>query len=280
MTTTTSASHGSRGGWQLEADSAEAYERYLVPALMAAGAARLVELASPLPGNRVLDVGCGTGIVARSAAPRVGASGRVVGIDLNEGMLRVARRTAADLVPPVEWRQGDAISLPFPDGSFDVVASQQMLQFVPDPARAAREMRRVLATSGRLALSVCRPIEHAVGYVPLAQGLRRHAGAAAEEIMRSPFPAWSIEDFRRIVAAAGFASVTIRIEVASIRYPSAAEFVRREAACSPLAGPIGALPAPSRAALIDELARELAPHTDDLGLALPLEVYVALAEKR
>ena len=277
--TTTSATHESKGGWQLESDSAEAYERYLVPALMAAGAQRLLELASPRPGDRVLDVGCGTGIVARTAALAVGAQGRVVGIDLNEGMLRVAKRAGAALVPPVEWRQGDATSLPFPDAAFDVVASQQMLQFVPDPERAVREMHRVLAPRGRLATSVCRPIEHAAGYIPLAAGLRRHAGAEAEAMMRSPFPAWSVEDLRQIVAAGGFDAITIRIEVMSIRYPSAAEFVRREAACSPLAGPIGSLAAPARTALVDELAHELRAHTDDLGIALPLEVYVALAER-
>jgi ubiquinone/menaquinone biosynthesis C-methylase UbiE len=278
--TTTSAAHESKGGWQLEPDSAEAYESYLVPALMAAGAQRLLTLASLKPGDRVLDVGCGTGIVARSAAPVVGAEGRVVGIDLNEGMLRVARRTSAELVPPVEWRQGDATGLPFPDAAFDVVASQQLLQFVPDPARAVREMHRVLAPHGRLATSVCRPIEHAAGYLPLVASLRRHAGADAEAIMRSPFPAWSVEDLRTIVATGGFDPVTIRIEVASIRYPSATEFVRREAACSPLAGPIAALTAPARSALVADLERALQAHRDDLGIALPLEVYVALAERR
>jgi len=278
--TTTSASHEDKGGWQLESDSAEAYERYLVPALMAAGAQRLLELAPPRLGDRVLDVGCGTGIVARTAARAVGAQGHVVGIDLNEGMLRVANRAGAALVPPVEWRQGDATGLPFPDAAFDLVTSQQMLQFVPDPERAVREMHRVLAPRGRFATSVCRPIEHAVGYGPLAAGLRRHAGAEAEAIMRSPFPAWSVEQLRQIVAAGGFDSIAIRIEVMSIRYPSAAEFVRREAACSPLAGPIGSLAAPARTALVDELARELQAHTDDLGIALPLQVYIALAERR
>jgi ubiquinone/menaquinone biosynthesis C-methylase UbiE len=278
--TTTSATHETKGGWQLESDSAEAYERYLVPGLMAAGAQRLVELASPRPGDRVLDVGCGTGIVARSAVPVVGDKGRVVGIDLNEGMLRVAKRAAAELVPPIEWRQGDATSLPFPDAAFDVVTSQQMLQFVPGPERAVREMHRVLAPRGRLAIAVCRPIEHAVGYAPLAAGLRRHAGAEAEAMMRSPFPAWSVEELRQIVTAGGFDAITIRIEVMCVRYPSATEFVRREAACSPLAGPIGSLAAPARTALVDDLAHELRAHKDDLGIALPLEVYVALAERR
>jgi SAM-dependent methyltransferase len=265
-------------GWQLETDSAEAYERYLVPALMAQGAERLVELTAPRPGERVLDVGCGTGAVARRVAGALGARGRVVGVDVNEGMLRVAKAvTPAEAA--VEWKAASATSLPFPDASFDVVLSQQMLQFVPEPAMAVREMHRVLAPGGRLAISVCRPLERAPGYVPLVVGLRKYVGPEAEAMMRSPFPPWSVERLRELVSTGGFAGAAIRIEVMTVRYPSAAEFLRREAACSPLAGLVGALGAEARAALVQELERALEPCTDDEGVVLSLEVYVARARR-
>ena len=264
-------------GWQLETDSAEAYERYLVPALMDEGARRLVEAAAPRAGERALDVGCGTGIVARRAALAVGGQGRVVGIDLNEDMLRVARRIGISAAPSIEWRQGQATALPFPERAFDVVLSQQMLQFVPEPESAVREMRRVLSPGGRLAIGVCRPIEFAAGYLPLAEALKRHAGEGAETMMRSPFPAWSIEEVRKIVRAGGFGEVAVRIDVMSVRYPSAAEFVRREAACSPLAGPLGSMRAESRMALVQDLERALRSRMDDEGLVLSLEVYVVSA---
>ncbi len=77
--------------WQLEGSAPELYERYLVPAITALWAADLVERAAPRPGERVLDVACGTGVVARLAAQRVG-TGRVVGLDINSGMLAVAAR--------------------------------------------------------------------------------------------------------------------------------------------------------------------------------------------
>ncbi len=266
-------------GWQLETDSAEAYERYLVPALMAAGAQRLVEVGAPRDGERVLDVGCGTGIVARRAALAVGKRGAVAAIDLNEGMLRVARGIEVPTAASIEWRQGSATALPFPDGAFDVVLSQQMLQFVPEPPIAVREMRRVLTPGGRLAFGVCRPIEFAPGYVPLAEALKRHAGDSAEAMMRSPFPAWSVDGLREIVRAGGFGDVVVRIDVTSVRYPSAAEFVRREAACSPLAGPLGSMAAESRTALVQDLERALRSRTDDDGVVLPLEVYVVLARR-
>jgi SAM-dependent methyltransferase len=170
-------------------------------------------------------------------------------------------------------------SVPFQDGSFDVAFCQQVLQFVSDPAAALREMRRVLAAQGRAAIAVCRPIEYAPAYVVLAEALGRHAGPEAEALMRSPFPSWSVEDMRGMLAEAGFADVRLSIEVHGIRYPSAAEFLRQEASSSPLAGPIGALDAEARDALIRELEAALRPRRDDAGVVLPIEVYTALARR-
>ena len=132
------------GQFQLAGTTPEAYERYLVPVLFAPCADQLIELAAPGPGERVLDVACGTGIVARRAAARVGAGGALVGLDLNEGMLRVARTVGADVRPTIDWRAANAADLPFGDGEFDIVFCQQGMQFFPDRVVALGEMRRVL----------------------------------------------------------------------------------------------------------------------------------------
>src|SRR5690554_5715477 len=94
--------------WRLEGSSAEAYERYLVPMMYAPWAEQLVESAAVRVGERVLDVACGTGIVARYAATRVGPKGTVIGLDLNEGMLQAAREAAARTASGVEWRAASA----------------------------------------------------------------------------------------------------------------------------------------------------------------------------
>jgi SAM-dependent methyltransferase len=261
-------------GWQLEANSAEAYERYLVPALMTRWAGRLLDVAGVRTGERVLDVGCGTGVVTRQAALRVGGSGTVIGLDLNEEMLAVARAASAAVRPAIEWRQGSATALPFGDGDFDVVVCHQALQFVSDRSAAMREMRRVLAVGGRAAVGVCRPMELSPGYPILAECLHRHVGAEAEAMMRSPFPAWTIDDARALLAAAGFNDVRVEIEVTSIRYPSPEEFLRREAACSPLAGLVGALGRDARNALVRDLDDALRSRCDDLGLVFPIETYL------
>ena len=267
----------SQAGWQLAEDSAEAYERYLVPAIFTEMAERLLEVAAVAKGERVLDVGCGTGVVARRAAERVGAGGAVSGLDLNEGMLRVARHVSQGSAPGIDWRHGDAMALPFPDRSFDAVVCQQALQFFPDAGKALREMRRVAAPGGRVALAVLRPIRYSPPYGPFADALERHAGKDAGAMMRSPFPAWDRESLRALLGRAGLPDAHVRIAVGAVRYPSAAEMLRQEAASSPLAGPLRALPAATRDALLRELDVALADFVDDAGVAFPMETFVTLS---
>src|SRR5260370_13852749 len=113
------------------ASGPEIYERYMVPSLFGPWAADLVKLAAPIRGERVLDVACGTGIVARLAAQRVGPMGKVVGLDLNPSMLTVARSASAG-TENIEWREGNATAMPLSQQTFDLVLCQQGLQFLPD----------------------------------------------------------------------------------------------------------------------------------------------------
>jgi Methyltransferase domain len=148
-----------QGQWQVAGTAAEVYEKELVPAVFAPWAPIVVDLAHPRKGDRVLDVACGTGIVARAAADRVGPNGRVVGVDLNPGMLKVARATwstGSRSGMSAEWHEASADNLPFPDASFDIAYCQLGLQFFADRAAALGEMRRVLAGGGRLADGVAR----------------------------------------------------------------------------------------------------------------------------
>jgi ubiquinone/menaquinone biosynthesis C-methylase UbiE len=142
---------GQQGQWQVAGSAPEVYQRELVPAVFGPWAPIVVELAHPRPGERVVDIACGTGIVARVAAARVGASGSVAGVDLNPGMLDVARSVAMTSQPaaPIQWHEGSADKLPFPEGLFDIAYCQLGLQFFADRPTALREMRRVLVAEGR-----------------------------------------------------------------------------------------------------------------------------------
>lgn len=270
--------HGNRPeGWQLERSGPEAYERYLVPRMFAPWADRLVEHGAVRAGDRVLDVACGTGIVARRAAPVVGEDGAVVGLDLNETMLAVARATGSEVEPPIEWRRGDAADLPFGDGTFDVVLCQQALQFVSEPEVVLREMKRVLVPDGRLATNVWRPLEFHRTYELMADALERYVGEEAAAMMRSPFAVWDRSELRALVVGAGFREVVVTVEIGSMRYPSVEEFLRREAASSPLSESLGALPPDVRDALVEDLEESLEGYTDDRGVVFPMESYVVTA---
>lgn len=266
-------------GWQVEQSASKAYEQFLVPAIFSQWTERLIETSEMQPGDTVLDIACGTGIVARRAATRVGTNGSVAGLDINERMLAVAKECAAGIQPPIEWHHGDAAHLPFAEDEFDAICCQQALQFFGDPASVIEEMKRVLRLDGRVTLSVWRPLSYQPAYVVLADALAQYISEDAGEMMGSPFPAWDSEDLRTLLQGAGFEDVLVTVEIASVRYPSVAEFIRREAASSPLAEPIANVAQEVRDELIHAVEGDLHPYIDDGGIVSPMESYVIVAER-
>jgi ubiquinone/menaquinone biosynthesis C-methylase UbiE len=265
-------------GFQLEGHGPQAYERYLVPAFFDGCARQLLDLAPPAPGQRVLDVACGTGVVARRArAQQAGGGGTVVGVDVNESMLEVAGKVPA--AGPIAWHRADAAALPFPDAAFDIVYCQQGLQFVTDRPAALREIHRVLGPGGVAAFAIWRALEHSPAFAALVQVLQRHAGDEAAAMMRAPF-AWPDRDaIRDLVVAAGFDAVRFRIGVVAVRFPSAEELLRQEVISSPLAGPVGALDDDDYRALGSDLAQTLLPFADDDGIAFPMQTWLVTGAK-
>ena len=266
-------------GWQLEGASQDAYERHLVPAIFAPCAGLLLDVAAPAPGERVLDVASGTGIVARLAARWVGADGTVAGSDVNDGMLDVARAAASGNLPPIDWRTADATALPFPDAAFDVVCCQQGLQFFGDQAGALREMHRVLTPRGRLALAVWRPQEHSPGFAVLTQVLQRHASPEAAAVLRMPFAGPDRDALRRLLADAGFVDIWISIGVVTARFASAEDYLRLQAAASPLGPHLRGLDAARMDRMLDDVRESFEPHADDDGIAFPLQTWLIRASR-
>lgn len=266
--------HANVSAWQLDQDSAAAYEQYLVARFFRRWAERLIKHAKVASGDRVLDAGCGTGIVARTAATHI-PDARVIGVDLNEGMLAEARRQ--DTEQRARWEAGALESLPFAEGVFDIVLCQQALQFVPERTPVLEEMRRVLAPGGRVALAVLRDTRCNPGYEALAAVLDRHTGAMTGAMMRSPFAGPDADTIRDELAQAGFTAVAIHHDILDVRFPSAAEYLRQEAASSPLAGPLGGIANDRIQMLLADLEVALAPFTDDSGVIFPMETRFVLA---
>ena len=263
--------------WQLDDAGPDAYERYLVPTFFVPCAEVVADAAGIVAGSRVLDVACGTGIVARTVASRVGPQGSIVGADLNDGMLRVAASASQDSVPAITWVATDVAALPFDGAAFDVVVCQQGIQFFPDPGAALREIRRVLAPGGRLTLAMWRPVEHNSIFGPFIEVLDALGGDAVANVMRSPFAGPPITSLRTTVADAGFDRVSVTIEVIRVRFPSVEAYVRREVMSSPLRAPVGDLEPAVRGAFVRDVEKRLDPWVDDRGLAFPMETWIVTA---
>ena len=184
------AEHG-----QVTATAAEVYEEFFVPALFGQWGPALLDAAGLRVGDRVLDVGCGTGTLARAAQRR---SAVATGIDVNEGMLAVARRVD----PEVEWRQGAAEELPFATGSFEVVVCSFALMFLADRRAALEEMRRVLVPGGAVVLSTWAAADRSPGYAAMIALLDRLFGAEAADALRAPFCLGDAGELRSLVGAA------------------------------------------------------------------------------
>jgi ubiquinone/menaquinone biosynthesis C-methylase UbiE len=267
---------GDRAQWQVSGSAPEVYERELVPAVFGPWAPRVVALADLEPGDRVLDLACGTGVVARTAAAEVGERGAVVAADLNPGMIAVARSLPAPLGAAIEWHQADAGALPFADQDFDAVLCQLGLQFFTDRSAAIREMYRVLRPGGRVVVMVWRDIERATGFAILAAALEQHIGPQAASIMRAPFSLGDAEGLTSLITAAGFEGLDLRAENGAVRFASVARFVASYVAGSPLAGPVAAAPPEAWDAFLAETEAKLEPVADD-ELEFPIEAYLVRA---
>jgi SAM-dependent methyltransferase len=202
---------------------AQVYEEFFVPAMFAPCARELLALAQPAPGDRALDVACGSGIVARLAAEHVGPGGRVTGLDLRPGMLAVAASLPAPAGAAVEWVEGDALALPFEDGSFDLALCQQGVQFFPDQPLAVREMRRILTPGGRIGIAVWQGLDRMDFLRALTETEARHLsvlGVTYEELA-GPFLHGDPDWLRGLVAGAGFDDVGVEPRSFEARFPAA-----------------------------------------------------------
>lgn len=258
-----------------QASFPQMYERWIVGPLFRPFAEAMLDEVKLGKKDRVLDIATGTGIVARVARERLGEGSTVVGVDISPDMLAVAR----DVEPGIDWREGEAGALPLRGGEqFDVVLCQQGLQFFPDKAKAASEMRRALAKGGRLAVSTWRSDEEHPFLRELRRVAERHLGPVADA--RYGFgDAGALEALFR---DAGFGYVRSRVLSRTVRFAPDAPFVRMNAmALVGMSAAGKSLDEEERKRFVDTIVSEsatvVARHGDAAGLAFELKANLATA---
>ena len=256
--------------------AAEHYDRYFVPTIPAPLADHLLATAALRPGEHVVDVACGTGVVARRAAPIVGVTGRVVGVDPNPGMLAVAQSLDAPAGASVEWRPGRAEHLPLPDQSFDYALCQLGLMFFSDRSAGLREIGRVLAPGGRLALNVPGPMPPLFGV--MAEALRRRVGPEASRFVEGVFSLADAGDLAELLHDAGFGEVETATSVHALPLPPPTDFLWQYVHSTPLGAAVATTTPEARAGLEEDVLRGWEELVVDGRLTLRIPVTVATAQ--
>jgi ubiquinone/menaquinone biosynthesis C-methylase UbiE len=242
------------------------YDSYFVPAVFEPWSREVIKRAQVWKGDRVLDVACGTGIVACRIA---GSGAKVTAIDLSPERIELARARAADENVPVTFSVADATAMRFAAGSFDLVTCQQGLQFFADRAKGAKELRRVIASGGRAVISCWRPLEHN----PVSQLVdtiaARHFGGG----YGGTFTFGDEAALKQLLLTAKFMVVNIEAVTRLVKWPDPARFVT--STLTSIAAERGADAAKLPDA-IAETTEALAPHVVDGVLEMMTASLIAV----
>jgi ubiquinone/menaquinone biosynthesis C-methylase UbiE len=250
----------------------ENYQKHFVPAIGQPLATDLVETAGIRPGQRVLDVACGTGVVTRLAAERVGPAGHVAGADINPAMLEVARSLSAGSKAPIAWYETAAEAMPLPDASFDVVLCQLGLQFMRDKEAALREMRRVLVPGGQVFISAPKPTPV---FRVMHDAIARHIDPGTAAFVHLVFSLGDRPALERLLDHSGFDDVNVESVTKEFHLPPAADFLWQYIQSTPLAPSIMGADENRRMALERDVVDGWQPWADDGGMTYQQEVLVA-----
>ena len=270
-------------GFQLSGSAPERYERYIVSTLTAALAQDLVTLVALTPGEQILDVACGTGTVTRQAAQAVGPSGQVIGLDVNVGMLRVARTLSPPEHTTMTYREGSALALPFPEATFDVVLCQHGLEFFPDRGHSIQEMGRVLRPGGRVGLRVWGALEHQAFHRTVLAALDRHLWGGQDVTSRTdfvqPFSFGDAEHLQAVVREAGFRDIDVRVSTMPIRLGANATDLLGYLSALPVGSALAAMEDTARRAMLQEVMTALHAFVEADTFVIPAASHVVLARR-
>jgi ubiquinone/menaquinone biosynthesis C-methylase UbiE len=262
-------------GWQLSGDGPSTYEKYVVPAYTGTWAKEIVNRSCIQKSEKILDVACGTGLVARTVSELFNNDSFIYGIDVNEAMLKKAFEMNKD----INWHHGDVAEMPFSENSFDVVICQQGLQYFSDRSHAINEMRRVLVNRGRILLSVWRPIQFSPFFATLCKALEQYVNTNAAATLSSAFAVGNREELRILFNKAGFKKVHISLVIKQMSYSPFEEFLVGGISATPFFKDILGMEESLREEMLLSIYNSSHDYIDDGGLVAPMECYIVEAQK-
>lgn len=262
--------------YEKSGNPAENYQKFFVPTIGEPLAKELIAKADLHKGEKILDVACGTGIVTRLAAEKVGDKGKVDGLDINLGMLEVAKAvTPKD--EGIEWHEASAASIPLPDNSFDVVMCQMGLQFVDDKPGALKEMHRVMKPEGRLVLNVPGPKTGVMDV--LDNALEKHISSDAARFVETTFSLYDSEEIKNMLIRAGFHNIKVEQKPKSLHLPSPKDFLWQYINGTPLSEIVSHADEKSRVALEAEVVTNSQKFVENGGMKYEQNITVVTARK-
>ena len=253
--------------------AAENYQRYFVPTIGTAVSVELLRTANLQTGERVVDVACGTGLIARLAAERVGPTGSVTGVDISPEMIDVARSVEAVPAPQIEWHVADAKALPLPDESYDVATCQMGLMFMEDRSAALAEMRRVLVPGGRVVVNTPGRIQPFFEH--MKQAVVEHINPDLGVFIQAVFSMHDPEMLTSLLREAGLHDVSATESSATLRLPAPADFLWQYINLTPIAPSVAKASDAARSALEQQVVERWQPYVVDGGVVVEQPMIVS-----
>jgi len=260
--------------WNIPGSFPEIYLNYFVPAAVAEWVPRVLALVKPEPGEKILDVACGPGVLTHAAAKAAGPRSTVTGVDLSPDMLSLARKQSDGQYPTIEWREGNAQDLPFENQVFDAVFCQLGLMLFPDPAAALKEIWRVLKPGSRLGVMVWGAMDHCPGQMAIAKAWTKLISPEQGADLDGMHSMGDPKILQSLLETAGFKEIDVQPKIGSMRWLSAETLAR-------FYGAIDSLSAeePVRSAIIRDVESTLRAYNSAEGLVYPMEAVLARAIK-
>jgi ubiquinone/menaquinone biosynthesis C-methylase UbiE len=257
--------------------AAENYQRYFVPAIATPVSVDLLRTADLQPGEHVLDVACGTGLIARLAAEQVAPTGSVTGVDIAPEMISVARTIATADGRPIEWYVGDATSLSLPDDSYDVVLCQMGLMFMDDRASAVAEMHRVLGPGGRLVVNTPGRIQPT--FELMEKAIVDHISPELAGFVRAVFSMHDPNTVAHLLRTAGLRDVSSTVSTATFQLPPPAEFLWQYINLTPMGPFVAQAPTSAQSAMEQQVVEGWQPYVSDNVTLVDQPMVIATGRK-